>query len=112
MPDEKQENGMAIPRNHVESDEQLDLFSTRRPTDDTVSPIRPDGRETLARTPPEDGARTGSEGVASSDALGGGGQDEGRNGHVANGIDEAGINGATSARSGLGNGAGEIHPAP
>jgi hypothetical protein len=31
------------------------------------------------------------------DASGGGGKDEGRNGHAANGIDEAGINGAAGA---------------
>ncbi len=51
-----------------------------------------------------------SEGASAPDASGGGGKDEGRNGHAANGIDEAGKNGAASADAGVGNGAGEIHP--
>src|ERR1039458_2674879 len=80
---------MASRRNHVELDQQLDLFSTRRPTHDSTDAIRPDGRETLARTPSENGARPESEGAAAPDASGGGGKDEGRNGHAANGIDEA-----------------------
>src|SRR5208283_3078897 len=101
---------MAARRNNSSSDEQLDLFSTRRPTHDTADAIRPDGRETLARIPPENGARPGTEGVAAPDASGGGGKDEGRNGHAANGIDEAGKNGAASPDAGVGNGAGEIHP--
>ena len=103
---------MAARRNSPRSDEQLDLFSTQRPTHDTVDTIRPDGRETLARTPPEDGARTGANGTPAPDASGGGGKDEGRNGHAANGVDAAGVNGATSPRPGLGDGEGEIHPAP
>src|SRR5208283_5165383 len=103
---------MAARRNNSSSDEQLDLFSTRRPTHDTADAIRPDGRETLARIPPENGARPGTEGVAAPDASGGRGKDEGRNGHAANGIDEAGINGAASADPGLGVGAGKIHIAP
>src|ERR1700692_3921318 len=103
---------MAARRNIPSSDAQLDLFSTQRPTHDTVDTIRPDGRETLARTPPEDGARTGTNGTPAPDASGGGGKDEGRNGHLANGFDATGINGAEGPRPGLGNGEGEIHPAP
>ena len=101
---------MAARRSNLDSDEQLDLFAPRKLTHDTVDSIRPDGRETLARTLPQDGPRTGTEGTPSSDASGGGGKDEGRNGDAANGIDEAGINGATSARPGLGDDAGKIHP--
>src|ERR1022692_3187621 len=103
---------MAVRRNHHDLDQQLDLFKERRPTHDSVDAIRPDGRETLARTPPEDGARTGTNGAPASDAPGRGGENEGRNGHAQNGVDAAGINGATSSRPGLGNGEGEIHPAP
>src|SRR6266571_3135818 len=103
---------MAARRSNLDSDEQLDLFASRRLTHDTVDPIRPDGRETLARTPSEDGARTGTEGTPASDASGGGGKDEGRNGHAPNAVDETGINSATSPRRGLGDGEGEIHPAP
>src|SRR5690348_10410015 len=101
---------MAVRRNNQDLDRQLDLFAGRNPTHETADPIRTDGRETLARALPEDGARTGAEGSASPDASGGGGKDEGRNGHSADSIDAAGINGATSARPGLGDGAREIHP--
>ena len=59
----------------------VDLFTARRPTHESTDPVRTDGRETLARTLPEDGARTGADGAASSDASGSGGKDEGRNGH-------------------------------
>src|ERR1700692_3579654 len=103
---------MALRRNQLPSDQQLDLFSTLRPTNDTADTIRPDGRETLARAPSEDGARTGTNGTPAPDASGGGGKDEGRNGHAANGFDATGINGAEGPRPGLGNGEGEIHPAP
>ena len=91
---------MAARRNIPSSDAQLDLFSTQRPTHDTVDTIRPDGRETLARTPSEDGARTGTNGTLAPDASGGGGKDEGRNGHAANGFDATGINGAASPDAG------------
>src|SRR5579859_7599785 len=103
---------MAIRRNHVDLDQQLDLFSTRRPTHDHIDTIRPDGRETLAPALPENGAGTGAKGIVAPDALGSRGEDEGRNGHIAPGVAEAGKNGAASADAGVGNGAGEIHPAP
>src|SRR5579883_1296236 len=103
---------MAARRTNSDSDAQLDLFSTQRPIHDTVDTIRPDGRETLARTPSEDGARTGTNGTPASNASGGGGKDEGRNGDASHAIDGAGINGATGTRPGLGNGEGEIHPDP
>ena len=101
---------MAARRNIPSSDAQLDLFSTQRPTNDTIDAIRTDGRETLARTPSENGSRTGAEESPASNASGGGGKDQGRNGHAANGFDAAGINGAASPDAGVGNGAGEIHP--
>src|ERR1700685_4471413 len=102
---------MAVRRNQQDSDQQFDLFSTRRPTNDIIDPIRPDGREALARTPTENGARTGTERLAATDAPGGGGKDEGRNGHAASRTDEAGQNGAIGQHPSLGNGAGKIHPA-
>src|SRR5580704_7282241 len=102
---------MAARRSNLNSDAQLDLFSTQRPTHDTIDPIRPDGRETLARTSSEDGARTRTNGTPAPDASGGGGEDEGRNGHPADGVDEAGKNGATSPDASVGNGEGKIHPA-
>src|SRR5882724_10786789 len=103
---------MAARRSKSSSDGQLDLFSTQRQIYDTVDTIRPDGRETLARTPSEHGSRTGEKGTTAPDASGGGGKDEGRNGHAANGIDAGGSNGTAGPRSGVGNGAGEIHSAP
>src|SRR5437773_964252 len=54
---------MASPRNNLDPDEQLDLFRSQRPTNDTIDAIRPNGRETLARALPRDGARTGAEGL-------------------------------------------------
>src|SRR5580658_4082029 len=101
---------MAARRNNLNADAQLDLFSTQRPKYDNADPIRPDGRETLARTPSEDGARLGTERTPAPDAVGGGGKDEGRNDLAADGFDAAGINGAAGADAGVGNGAGEIHP--
>src|SRR6266511_262720 len=103
---------MASRRNNLDSDEQLDLFTSQRPTNDTVDAIRPNGRETLARALPQDGARTGAEGPASSDASGSGGEDQGRDGELANRTHEAGQDGATSARPGLGDDSREIHSPP
>src|SRR6266487_2038575 len=103
---------MASRRSNLDSDEQLDLFTAQRPTHDTVDAIRPNGRETLARALPGDGARTGAEGPAPSDAPGSGGEDQGRAGELANRTHEAGQDGSTSARPGLGDGSREIHPAP
>jgi len=54
---------MAARRRNPGSDSQLDLFSYQRPTDDTTDSIRTDGRETLARTPAQDGAGTRSQGL-------------------------------------------------
>src|SRR5438477_503991 len=102
---------MASRRSNLASDEQLDLFTSQRPTHDTVDAIRPNGRETLARALPEDGARTGAEGSAPSDASGSGGEDQGRAGELANRTYEPGQDGPTGARPGLGDGSREIHPA-
>src|SRR5437763_3752168 len=103
---------MASRRSNLDSDEQLDLFTSQRPTHDTVDAIRPNGRETLARALPRAGARTGAEGIVAPDAPGSGAEDQGRDGEPANRTDEAGQDGPTGARPGLGDGAREIHPAP
>src|SRR2546425_609782 len=103
---------MASRRSNSDSDEQLDLFTSQRPTHDTVDAIRPNGRETLARTLPRDGARTGAERVVAPDAPGSGGADQGRDGELANRTDEAGEDSPTGTRPGLGDGSREIHPAP
>src|ERR1700690_4447665 len=101
---------MAVRRNNQDLDQQLDLFTARKPTHDTIDSIRPDGRETLARALPENGARPERKGAPAPDAARSGGEDEGRNGHPANRADEAGKNGATGTDTGVGKGAGEIHP--
>src|SRR5437667_11442706 len=103
---------MASRRSNLDSDEQLDLFTSQRPTHDTVDAIRPNGRETLARALPRDGARTGAEGIAAPDAPGSGAEDQRRDGEPANRADEAGQDSPTGARPGLGDGSREIHPAP
>src|SRR5947209_3791585 len=103
---------MASRQSNLDSDEQLDLFTSQRPTHDTVDAIRPNGRETLARTLPRDGARTGAERVVAPDAPGSRGADQGRDGQLANRTDEAGQDSPTGTRPGLGDGSREIHPAP
>ena len=73
--------------------------------------IRTDGRETLARTLPQNGARTGGEGTVASDVAGGRREDEGRNARTDATVQEAGNDAAAGPRPRLGNGAGGIHPA-
>src|SRR5437588_12628528 len=101
---------MASPRNNLDPDEQLDLFTSQRPKHDTVDAIRPNGRETLAGALPRDGARTGTERIVAPDAPGSGGADQGRDGELANRTHEAGQDGPTGARPGVGGGWGEIRP--
>src|SRR2546429_7665367 len=103
---------MASRQSNSDSDEQLDLFTSQRPTHDTVDAIRPNGRETLARALPRVGARTGTERIIAPDAPGSGGANQGRDGEPANRTDEAGQDGPTGTRPGLGDGSREIHPAP
>src|SRR5208282_5597376 len=55
--------------------------------------------------------RTGAQGPPPPDAAGGRGQDEGGDGDAPGPADEAGSDTTASPRSGLGNGAGEVHPA-
>src|ERR1022692_1663609 len=93
------------------ANDQLDLFSNQRPTYESIDTIRPDGPETLARTLPEPSARIGGEGTVARDVAGGRGEDEGRDDRTDATIQKTGADGATGARPGLGNGAGELHPA-
>src|SRR5271170_7791965 len=99
---------MAVRQNQL--DDQLDLFANQRPTYDSIDSIRQTGREALARTPSENGARTGGQEPVARDASGSGAENEGRNGRTAEQIHPAGFDAATSARPRLGNGAGGIHP--
>src|SRR5208283_2291741 len=102
---------MAVRRRDFNLDDQLDLFSNQRPPYESIDAIRPAGRETLARTLPEPGARTGGQGTVARDLAGGRGEDEGRDDRTDATVRNPGTNGTTSTRPGLGNGAGELHPA-
>src|SRR6266436_8409430 len=100
---------MALKR--TKQDAQLDLFSFTGATDEHTHPIRTDGRETLARTLPEDGAANGDSRTAARPVAGGGGEDERRNGDAAAAVHASGPDSATGPRSGVGIGAGELHSA-
>ena len=89
--------------------QQLDFFAAPGKSYETIDPIRTDGRETLARTLPETGSRPESERTIAPDAPRSGGEDQGRNSHVAAGTDKTGQNRGASPPPSLGNGAGEIH---
>src|SRR5215470_13182721 len=102
---------MSVRRTYQDLDRQLDLFTAPRQKHETSNPIRPDGRDTLARTLPEDGARIGTQGDSATNASGSGGEDQGRNGDAAHRTDEAGSHSSTGQRPGLGDGAGEVHSA-
>src|ERR1700676_2836413 len=103
---------MAPRRQTTNDGSQLDLFGQKDRVYATVDSIRPDGRETLAGTPTENGTGTGSDGPPARNAAGGPGEDRGRNGPAPPPIDETGPDGAASARPGVGNGARKIHPPP
>src|SRR5208282_6279306 len=90
---------------------QLELFGSSRTRYEHADSIRNDGRETLARASPQDGARTGGQRTVAGDVAGSRTQDEGRNGRVAHPVDQTGFDAATGPRPRLGNGAGGIHPA-
>src|SRR5208283_3351716 len=102
---------MAVRRRDFNLDDQLDLFSNQRPPYESIDAIRPAGRETLARTLPEPGARTGDQGTVARDVAGGRGEDEGRDDRTDATVQKTGADRAAGARPGLGNGAGELHPA-
>src|ERR1022692_2306496 len=102
---------MAVKRTAANPDDQLDLFSNQRPTYESIDTIRPPGRETLARTLPQNGERTGGAGTVARDVAGGRGEDEGRDDRTDATVQKTGSDGATGARPGLGNGSGELHPA-
>src|ERR1700741_1874127 len=100
---------MALRRSRpVADDNQLDLFvyatSSANPTDT----VRHDGRETLAGISSHNGQGNGSQRDSARDVVGRGGEDEGRNVRFDHAIHAGGINGATSARPGLGAGPGEL----
>src|SRR6266542_6473165 len=102
---------MALKRSKPKADDtQLDLFSYARNDTNHADAIRNDGRETLARVPSQNGEATANQREAARDAPGSGRQDGGGIVSPSAEVDEPRINGATSARPGLGNGEGEIHP--
>src|ERR1035438_70922 len=103
---------MAARRNHSNLDDQLDLFSNQRQTHEIPDPIWSNGRETLAGTLPENGARTGGAGTVARDVAGGRGRDEERDDRTDAAVQNPGADRAAGPRPGLGNGAGASHPAP
>src|ERR1700685_4116307 len=103
---------MASKRTSAKTDgEQLNLFSFKQNNYDSnhTDPIRQNGGEALARIPSEHGRGNGSQGHPSGNALGGRGANGQRDARPDHEVSEAGINGATGERPGLGNGAGGIH---
>src|SRR5438046_10290837 len=91
-------------------DTQLDLFSFSRGNYDNPDSVWDDGRKTLARTLPEPGAGTGSQGNSAADAPGGRGEDQGRDVRPDHAVDEAGSDRATGPRPGMGDRARTLHP--
>ena len=72
--------------------------------------IRPDGRETLAGVLPDNGAATRNGGTADGGAVGGAGDDAGRNGNAHPEAGEgAAIDTGAGADDGVGIGAGEVY---
>src|SRR6266540_904897 len=101
---------MAARQKHPTNDTQLDLFSSNGVSYERANPVRTDGRETLARVPPEDGGGTRSEGNASPDALRGPGEDQGRDVRSAHSTDETGPDTPASPGPSLGDDQGTLHP--
>ncbi len=93
-------------------DLQLDLFSLKLPCHETVDAVWPDGRETLARVPAEDGGGSRSKGAAPRDVIGSGRENGGGNGRDSPQANPAGPDAPAGPRPGLGDSAGEIHLPP
>src|ERR1017187_5149221 len=100
---------MAARRNHSNLDDQLDLFSNQRQTHEIPNPIWSNGREALAGTLPENGARTGGAGTVARDVAGGRGRDEERNDRIDPAVQNPGDDRAAGPRPGVGNGTGKLH---
>ena len=103
---------MALKRSKGRQQDQLDLFSGHENSHEHTDTIRLDGGTTLAGAPAADGGGNGADGHAPAGAAGGRGPDQGRDGHDSPAPDPAGIDTATGPRPGLGDGQGEVHPAP
>src|SRR5258708_20265278 len=100
---------MALKRSKPRAeDTQLDLFCYERKETNHDEAVRNDGRETLARVPPENGERLGTERTAPGDVVGSGGENGERDVRPDPERNEGWINGTTGPRSVLGNGEGEI----
>src|SRR6266498_5792588 len=100
---------MAFRRAKAETENQLELFAPTGKTHEHTHTVRTDGRETLAPVSPQDGAGTRSQGSPGTNAARSGGEDGRGTGLTDAGLDQAGPHGATSARPGVGDGAGALH---
>src|SRR5438046_8440720 len=101
---------MALKRSKPKTDgTQLDLFSYDKSNTGHIDAVRNHGRGPLAEVLPEHGQELGSERQTSGDVARSGGQDRQRDVRPDHAGDETRIDGATSARPGLGNREGEIH---
>src|SRR5258708_31058082 len=95
---------MALKRSKPRADDtQLDLFSYARNDTNHADAVRNDGRETLARVPPENGERLGTERTAPGDVVGSGGENSERDRRPDPARNEGWIKGKTGPRSVLGN---------
>src|SRR5512137_1382109 len=91
---------------------QLDLFSFRPATYETLDAIRSDGRETLAGVSPPDGRGIGSEGSAPPDVAHGGRSDRNGTGLAAATLHPPRLDANASSSASVGNGAETLHLPP
>src|SRR5436309_3254996 len=103
---------MPIRQKGQSGDIQQELFARKGTDYEYTDSIRPDGRETLAGVPAQDGRGTGSARQVAGDAVRGPGKDQRRDDGSPTAIDEAGIDAATGPRPGLGDGQGTLHSSP
>src|SRR5919201_3813801 len=103
---------MRVRRSSETTDAQLELFANNTPSYAHPDSIRSDGRKTLAPVPAEDGSGTGSEGAPPGNAVRRPGEDQRRDARIADATDETRADTTTSARPGLGDSEGALHPSP
>src|SRR5580765_1041486 len=93
-------------------DLQLDLFSLKLPSRETIDAVWPDGRPALAGVPAEDGRGPGNKGTPPRDVIGGGRENGGGHGPDSPKPHPGGPNPAAGPGPGVGASAGEIHLPP
>src|ERR1035438_1142879 len=101
----------AAVRTKTTNEPQLELFTVnalRIPIYETTHPIRPDGRETLAGVPTQNGNRVRDERSPTRDAADSGGTDREGTRRASPETDSAGSDATTGPRPGLGNGLSAI----